>query len=38
VGLLDGRLRVTSAPGAGTTLEARVPARHLEPDPAAPAG
>jgi signal transduction histidine kinase len=38
VELLDGRLRVTSAPGEGTTLEARVPARHLEPDPAAPAG
>jgi signal transduction histidine kinase len=38
VELLDGRLRVTSATGEGTTLEARVPARHLEPDPAAPAG
>jgi signal transduction histidine kinase len=38
VELLDGRLRVTSAPGEGTTLEARVPARHLEPDRAAPAG
>jgi signal transduction histidine kinase len=36
--LLDGRLRVTSAPGEGTTLEARVPARHRDPDPAAPAG
>jgi signal transduction histidine kinase len=38
VELLDGRLRVTSAPGKGTTLEARVPARHLGPDPVAPAG
>jgi signal transduction histidine kinase len=38
VELLDGRLRVTSAPGEGTTLEARVPARHLEPAPDAPAG
>ena len=38
VELLDGRLRVISAPGEGTTLEARVPARHLEPDRAAPAG
>lgn len=38
VELLDGRLRVTSAPGKGTTLEARVPARHLEPAPDAPAG
>ena len=38
VELLDGRLRVTSAPGEGTTLEARVPARHLEPAPAAPTG
>ena len=28
VELLDGRLRVRSAPGEGTTLEARVPARH----------
>ena len=37
VELLDGRVRVTSAPGAGTTLEARVPARHRDPDPAAPA-
>ena len=32
VELLDGRLRVTSAPGEGTTLEARVPARHHHPD------
>ena len=31
VELLDGRLRVRSAPGEGTTLEARVPARHREP-------
>ena len=31
VELLDGRLRVMSAPGEGTTLEARVPARHREP-------
>ena len=38
VELLDGRLRITSAPGEGTTLEARVPARNLEPDRAAPAG
>jgi signal transduction histidine kinase len=38
VELLDGRLRVISAPGEGTTLEARVPARHLEPDRASPAG
>ena len=37
VELLDGRLRVTSAPGEGTTLEARVPARHHHPDPGAPA-
>ena len=37
VELLDGRLRVRSAPGEGTTLEARVPTRHLDPDPAAPA-
>ena len=35
VELLDGRLRVSSAPGKGTTLEARVPARHREPGPAA---
>ena len=31
VELLDGRLRIQSAPGEGTTLEARVPARHREP-------
>ena len=37
VELLDGRLRVRSAPGEGTTLEARVPARHREPGPAASA-
>jgi signal transduction histidine kinase len=37
VELLDGRLRVTSAPGEGTTLEARVPARHRDQDPPAPA-
>jgi signal transduction histidine kinase len=30
VELLDGRLRVRSAPGEGTTLEARVPARHRD--------
>jgi len=35
VELLDGRLRVSSAPGEGTTLEARVPAHHREPGPAA---
>jgi signal transduction histidine kinase len=28
VDLLDGRLRIASTPGVGTTLEARVPARH----------
>ena len=32
VELLEGRLRVSSAPGEGTTLEARVPARHRDPD------
>jgi signal transduction histidine kinase len=37
VELLDGRLRIRSAPGEGTTLEARVPARHREPGTAAPA-
>jgi two-component system sensor histidine kinase DegS len=31
VDLLDGRLRISSAPGKGTTLEARVPARHRLP-------
>jgi signal transduction histidine kinase len=31
VDLLGGRLRITSAPGDGTTLEARVPSRHREP-------
>jgi signal transduction histidine kinase len=31
VELLDGRLRITSTPGEGTTLEARVPTRHREP-------
>lgn len=31
VDLLDGRLRIQSTPGGGTTLEARVPARHREP-------
>ena len=36
VELLDGRMRVRSAPGEGTILEARVPTRHLDPDPAAP--
>jgi signal transduction histidine kinase len=33
VELLDGRLRVQTAPGEGTTVEARVPARHCEPSP-----
>jgi signal transduction histidine kinase len=32
VELLDGRLRVHSAPGEGTTVEARVPARHRQRD------
>jgi len=31
VALLDGRLRIQSAIGEGTTLEARVPARHRKP-------
>jgi signal transduction histidine kinase len=31
VELLGGRLYIQSAPGEGTTVEARVPARHLEP-------
>jgi signal transduction histidine kinase len=31
VELLGGRLRIQSAPGGGTTVEARVPARHVEP-------
>ena len=35
--LLGGRLHIRSAPGQGTTLEARVPARHLEPGRATPA-
>jgi signal transduction histidine kinase len=35
VELLDGRLRVRSVPGEGTTLEARVPARHRDPAPRA---
>jgi signal transduction histidine kinase len=33
VELLEGRLRVRSVLGEGTTLEARVPARHRDPDP-----
>jgi signal transduction histidine kinase len=36
VELLDGRLRLRSVPGEGTTLEARVPARHREPGRAGP--
>lgn len=31
VDLLDGRLRIRSLPDVGTTLEARVPARHRDP-------
>jgi signal transduction histidine kinase len=31
VDLLDGRLRIQSGPGEGTTIEARVPALHREP-------
>ena len=37
VELLDGRLRIRSVPGEGTTVEARVPAHHHKPDQAASA-